>query len=207
MAEDDWGRDATYVRALSPALALAERWWRLSVTGAERVPAEGGVLVVANHAGRVPWDALLVARAIPRDARVVAPDAPFSLPWFGVAARRLGAVPPRAANVERLLEQGHAVLTFVPAQGYRVGRFTLSDVVSRAGAPVVPCAVVGSEEAGTVPWPVRWRIEFGEALDLRTYGHGESTDRAGLLAGADAVQDCIQAMVYDNLVRREGAFL
>jgi 1-acyl-sn-glycerol-3-phosphate acyltransferase len=208
MTEDEWGRDPAFARALDPALALAVRWWRLHVEGAERVPADGGVLIAANGGGALPWAPLLVARALPRTARLLAAERAFALPFVAVAARRLGAVPAHPANAERLLAQGEAVVAIVPpARGgsYEVGRFELADVAVRAGAPVVPCAVVGAEEAGLVPWPVRWRIEFGDAIDVRTYRPGRAEDRAALLEAAETVRDRIQAMVHENLVRREGA--
>jgi hypothetical protein len=38
--EDTWGYDAGFVGAFQPALdALYDRWWRVTVTGAEHVPA------------------------------------------------------------------------------------------------------------------------------------------------------------------------
>ena len=209
MSEDPWGRDERVARALDPALGLAARWWRLHVEGAERVPADGGVLVVANDGGALPWAPLLVARALPRRARLLASERAFTLPFVSVAARRLGAVPAHRANAERALDNGEVVVTFVgrarDGGPYAVGRFDLADVAVRAGVPVVPCAVVGAEEAGLVPWPVRWRIEFGDPIDVRTYRAGEAEDRAALLEAAETVRDRIQAMVHDNLVRREGA--
>lgn len=211
MSEDRWGRDETFARVVDPALALAARWWRLSVEGAERVPQDGGVLIVANGGGALPWAPLLVARALPRPARLLAGETAFALPFIAIAARRLGAVPAHRANAERLLADGEAVVTTVPAARgggpYAVGRFELADVAVHAGVPVVPCAVVGAEEAGLVPWPVRWRIEFGDAIDVRTYRPGAATDRAALLEAAETVRDRIQAMVHENLVRREGALL
>ena len=208
MSEDRWGRDERVARALDPALALAARWWRLHVEGVDRVPAEGGVLVVANDGGALPWAPLLVARALPRPARLLAGERAFSLPFVSAAARRLGAVPAHKANAERALADGEVVVSIVPqARGgpYAVGRFELADVAARAGVPVVPCAVVGAEEAGLVPWPVRWRIEFGDPIDVRTYRPDQAEDRAALLEAAETVRDRIQAMVHDNLVRREGA--
>jgi 1-acyl-sn-glycerol-3-phosphate acyltransferase len=208
VSEDQWGRDPTFTRALDPALGLAARWWRLHVEGVERVPGEGGVLIVANGGGAFPWAPLLIARALPRPARLLADPRVFSLPFLTVAARRLGAVPAHDANAERALAEGEVVVAVLPrGRGgpYEVGRFDLAAVAVAAGAPVVPCAVVGPEEADVIPWPVRWRIEFGDAIDLRTYRPTQATDSAALLEGAETVRDRIQAMVHDNLVRREGA--
>jgi len=47
--------------------------------------------------------------------------------------------------------------------------------------------------------PTRWRIEFGEPLDLR------ACDTA--LEASETIREHIQTMVYENLVRREGAFI
>ncbi|MEA2272445.1 MAG: hypothetical protein QOI98_1153, partial [Solirubrobacteraceae bacterium] len=153
-------------------------------------------------------------------------------------------------NALRLLRQGHLVMVFpegIKGAGkpyrdrYRLARFGRGgfvEIALRAGAPIVPCAVVGSEEIypklgeapllarlvgapyipitptfpwlgplGAIPLPSRWRIEFGEPIDLSSYGPEAVADRGLVLEVTDAVREQIQAMVYEGLVRREGAFL
>jgi len=162
--EDDWGYDAAYARAVEPVMdALFDRWWRVTATGVEHVPPAGRVLVVANHAGVLPWDAMMMATALrrhapPRRPRFLVLDWAFGLPWASAAIRRLGGVPASPHDALRLLEEDHVVMVFPEGakgtgkpwrQRYRVGRFGRGGFVElalRAGAPIVPCAVVGSEE-------------------------------------------------------------
>jgi 1-acyl-sn-glycerol-3-phosphate acyltransferase len=256
-SEDEWGFDEGFAEAAEPILRfLYERWWRVTAVGTERVPAHGPALIAANHAGVLPYDALMMATALlhehplPRHPRFLVLDRAFELPWASVAARKLGGVPASPANARRLLEQGHLVMVFPEgvkgigkpySERYRVGRFGrggFAEVALETGAPIVPCAVVGSEEIhpnlgevpglarllgtpylpvtptfpllgplGLVPLPSRWRIEFGEPLDLRAYGPDAAGDRAAVLEISEATRARVQTMVHDNLVLREGAFL
>ena len=254
--EDEWGFDAGYVSAARPALDfLYDRWWRVVATGTEHVPTAGRALVVANHAGVVPWGASMMAHAVRRggrraDPRFLVLDWAFGLPWASVAIRRFGGVPASPYNALRLLDQDHLVMVFPEgakgvgkpwSERYRLQRFGRGGFVElalRSGAPIVPCAVVGSEEIypkigeipgvarivgapympltptfpllgplGAIPLPSRWRIEFGQPLDLTGYGPEAADDRRTVLELADDIRDRIQTMVYDNLTRREGAFL
>jgi 1-acyl-sn-glycerol-3-phosphate acyltransferase len=255
--EDEWGFDEDFVTALEPFTRfMYSHWWRVKATGAERVPAHGPALLVANHAGILPWDALMMSTALldehplPRHPRFLVLNWAFELPFVSVAIRKMGGVPASPYNALRLLEQGHVVMVFPEgAKGagkpfrerYRLQRFGRGGFVElalRAGAPIVPCAVVGSEEIypklgeapllarllgapyipitptfpwlgplGAVPLPSRWRIEFGEPVDLSSYGPEAIADRGLVLEIADAVREQVQAMVYEGLVRREGAFL
>jgi 1-acyl-sn-glycerol-3-phosphate acyltransferase len=162
--EDEWGYDPSFAAAADPLLGfLYERWWRVTATGTEHVPDHGRALLVANHAGVLPWDAAMMATAlrragIARDPRFLALDWAFALPWVSVAIRRSGGVPASPYNVLRLLEQDHLVMVFPEgAKGvgkpwperYRLQRFGRGGFVElalRTGAPVVPVAIVGSEE-------------------------------------------------------------
>jgi 1-acyl-sn-glycerol-3-phosphate acyltransferase len=161
--EDEWGYEPGFLAAAEPALGLLyDRWWRITASGTEHVPPTGPVLVVANHAGVVPWDGAMVStavrRATGRQPRALVLDWAFSLPWVASVVRRTGGVPASPANARALLEGGHAVVVFPEgAKGlgkpwrsrYRLERFGRGgfvEVALRTGAPIVPCAVVGSEE-------------------------------------------------------------
>jgi 1-acyl-sn-glycerol-3-phosphate acyltransferase len=253
--EDEWGFDAGFSAAVQPLLGLLyERWWRVTATGTEHVPRSGRALLVANHAGVLPWDAAMMATALRRaglgrDPRFLVLDWAFGLPWASVAIRRLGGVPASPHNGLRLLEQEHLVMAFPEgAKGigkpwterYRLQRFGRGGFVElalRTGAPIVPCAVVGSEEIypklgelpgiarllkapyvpitptfpllgplGMIPLPSRWRIAFGEPIDLSGLGARAADDRATVLELAEEVRERIQAMVYAELIARPGAF-
>jgi len=239
--EDAWGFDADYVRALAPLSELLyDRWWRVEASGLESLPARGRALVVANHAGVLPYDALMMATAIrrgprPRDARFLVGDRASELPYASPALRRLGGVPDSAHNARQLLEQDHLVLAFPEYGGravkpykerYRLERFGhggFIEVALRTQTPVIPCAVVGSEEvhplvsqlplAGRLmplpvplPLPSKWLIAFGEPIVL---GHPPEAaeDRALVLSLSDRVRERIQQLVYETLIARKAAFL
>jgi 1-acyl-sn-glycerol-3-phosphate acyltransferase len=82
----------------------------------------------------------------------------FDLPFVSVAIRKVGGVPASPYNAIRLLEQDELVAVFpegVKGTGkafsdrYRLQRFGRGGFVEmalRTGAPIVPVAVVGSEE-------------------------------------------------------------
>jgi 1-acyl-sn-glycerol-3-phosphate acyltransferase len=256
--EDAWGYDERFVRAFQPVLdTFYDRWWRVTATGAEHLPnttppTRG--LIAANHAGVVPWDGAMIGTAVRRhtgrDARALVLDWAFELPWAGTAIRRGGGVPASPANARRLLEEDHLVTVFPEgakgiskpySERYRLERFGRGGFVAtalRTGAPIIPCAVVGSEEIhpkiaeapglaklfgmpylpitptfpllgpfGAVPLPSRWRIEFCPPVDLSAYGPEAASDRRLVLDVSDAIREQIQAKVYENLIKREGAFL
>jgi 1-acyl-sn-glycerol-3-phosphate acyltransferase len=163
--EDDWGFDEEFADLVEPFFEfLFDRWWRVRATGVQRVPAHGRVLLVANHAGILPWDATMIGIALlrehplPRHPRFLVLDWAFDLPFVSIAMRKLGGVMASPHNAEALLEQDQLVAVFpegVKGTGkdwsdrYRLQRFGRGgfvEVALRTGAPIVPVAVVGSEE-------------------------------------------------------------
>jgi 1-acyl-sn-glycerol-3-phosphate acyltransferase len=163
--EDDWGFDEQFADAALPFLEfLYDRWGRVHAEGVQLVPAHGRALLVANHAGILPWDgtmlgvALLREHPLPRQPRFLVLNWAFELPYVSVAMRKLGGVPASPFNAIRLLEEDQLVAVFpegVKGAGksyrdrYRVQRFGRGgfiEIALRTGAPIVPVAVVGSEE-------------------------------------------------------------
>ncbi len=252
-AEDEWGLDPGYARAAQPVFdGLYDVWWRVTAVGTEHVPATGPVLVVANHAGLIPWDAAMVGTALrrawgpeARRPRFLMGDETFGVPWLGVGARRLGGVPARPSNAERLLERGHAVLAFpegarAAAKPYseryhlqRFGRGGFAQTALRAGVPIVPCGIVGAEEAyprlAEVPalarlarlpaFPITPTFPLLGPLGMIplpsrwriAFGEpiepeGEPEDRVRVLELAEQVKDQVQALVHESLIQRAGAF-
>jgi 1-acyl-sn-glycerol-3-phosphate acyltransferase len=163
---DEFGHDPDLVEhVLAPLLRpLYRRWWRVQVRGLEHVPEKGAALVVGNHAGTLPFDSMMVALAIldehpaHRTLRMLAADLAFTLPVVAPLARKSGNTLACPEDAERLLRAGE--LVGVWPEGYkglgkpfreryrlqRFGRGGFVEVALRTGAPIVPVAVVGSEE-------------------------------------------------------------
>ena len=163
--EDEWGFDEEFADLVLPFLDfLYDRWWRVETRGALNVPGHGRALMVANHAGILPWDATMIWTAVleehplPRFARFLVLNWAFELPYLSVAIRKFGGVPASPYNAIRLLEQDELVGVFpegVKGTGkdfkdrYRLQRFGRGgfvEIALRTGAPIIPVAVVGSEE-------------------------------------------------------------
>ncbi|HEX4161576.1 MAG TPA: lysophospholipid acyltransferase family protein [Acidimicrobiales bacterium] len=169
---DEWGRSER-TRALARAIyePLYSRWFRTEWEGLEKIPDAGGALLVANHAGAIPSDAPVIMHGIEKElGRPVYGMADYffrTVPVVGTLWARAGGVSARPANAYRLLkEQDQLALVFPegtkgPSKSYtdryqlrRFGRGGFVEIAMRAGVPVIPIAVVGSEES----MPVVFRL-------------------------------------------------
>jgi 1-acyl-sn-glycerol-3-phosphate acyltransferase len=163
--EDEWGFDQEFAQGLRPLLDfLYDRWWRVETTGVLNVPSQGRAMLVSNHAGILPWDGTMISLAIqrehpsPRYPRFLVLDWAFTLPFVSVAMRKVGGVVASPYNASRLLENDELVAVFPEgakgagkdfSERYRLQRFGRGgfvEIALRAGAPIIPVAVVGSEE-------------------------------------------------------------
>jgi 1-acyl-sn-glycerol-3-phosphate acyltransferase len=164
---DDLGFDAELAdRVLLPLCRVLYRdWFRVEVRGVEHLPATGGALLVANHAGTL-WalDAVMTATAVHeehpggRHLRLLAADLVFAAPVVGVLARRLGATFASPEDALALLGAGELVGVWPEgfkglgkpfAERYRLQRFGRGGFVQTAitaQVPIVPVSIVGSEE-------------------------------------------------------------
>ena len=169
---DEWGRSER-TRAVARALyePIYTKWFRAEWKGLEKIPTEGGALLVANHAGAIPSDAPVIMHGIEKELqRPIYGLADYffrTVPVIGTLWARSGGVSARPANAYRLLkEQKQLALVFPegtkgPSKSYtdryqlrRFGRGGFVEIAMRAGVPVIPIAVVGSEEA----MPVLFRL-------------------------------------------------
>jgi 1-acyl-sn-glycerol-3-phosphate acyltransferase len=164
--EDEWGFDEGFAEALYPLFEfLYDAWWRVDADGVRHVPAHGPGLIVANHAGALfPFDATMMTVAImkrhplPRWPRFMVLDWAFQLPFLSSFMRRGGGIPASPHNATRLLRENELVMAFPEgvkgpgkafADRYRLQRFGRGgfvEIALRTGAPIIPTAVVGSEE-------------------------------------------------------------
>ncbi|MEU9692074.1 lysophospholipid acyltransferase family protein [Amycolatopsis japonica] len=163
---DEFGFDAelTETLLLPPLRALYEKWFRVDTFGVENLPADGGALLVSNHSGTVPLDALMTAVAVHdhvpggRHLRGLGADLVFQLPLIGSFARKSGQTLACNADAERLLRKGELVGVWPEgfkgigkpfSSRYKLQRFGRGGFVSaalRTGAPIIPVSVIGAEE-------------------------------------------------------------
>jgi 1-acyl-sn-glycerol-3-phosphate acyltransferase len=169
LPSDDFGLDPEFnKRVEAVAMWFYRHYWRVEAEGVENVPARGRALLVANHAGFVPYDGAMVRTAIlaehphPRHARMLVVDWAFALPFTSMLMIKTGNVLAHPNNAATLLERDELVGVFPegekgPLKGYReryhvgrLGRGGFVQVALRTGSPIIPVAVVGSEEVHPV---------------------------------------------------------
>lgn len=172
---DDFGRDPRATARWEWLFEfLYSRWFRVHATGLENIPGRGRALLVANHAGTLPYDSAMVMHAVRRDhpsrrdVRPLVEDTVFHLPWLGPIMNRIGGVRADPANAERLLEKDELVAVFPEGEKgmgklwkdrYRLQRFGRGGFVKlalRTRSPIIPVAVVGAEEAAPMLGKVTW---------------------------------------------------
>ena len=165
---DDWGHSERFAGLIDKTLLdfYYHLWFRCTIEGIENVPAEGPALLVSNHSGALPPDALMIMKAVrdehprERDVRVLVEHFFKGYPGFSMLLPKIGGVAAHPANVHRMLyDEGRLVLVFPEgAKGteklykdrYRLRRFGRGGFVEaamRARSPIVPIALVGAEES------------------------------------------------------------
>jgi 1-acyl-sn-glycerol-3-phosphate acyltransferase len=163
-AIDEFGFDPEFTtKIFLPLLRrLADSWFRVEVRGAENIPADGSALLVSNHAGTLPIDGMIlhtvVYDEIGRHVRMLGADLIFSTPYSHDLARKTGSTLACQEDAERLLASNQLVAVFPEgfkglgkpyADRYKLQRFGRGGFVSaalRAQVPIIPTAIVGSEE-------------------------------------------------------------
>lgn len=163
---DDFGfdpdlTDHVLMAAFRP---LYSRWFRVNTQGLEHIPDTGGALVVANHSGTLPLDAVMTALALldhhpaHRHLRMLAADLVFQLPVVAPLARKSGNTLACTPDAERLLSGGEIVGVWPEgfkgigkpfSERYKLQRFGRGGFVAaalRTRTPIIPCSIVGAEE-------------------------------------------------------------
>jgi 1-acyl-sn-glycerol-3-phosphate acyltransferase len=136
-------------------------YWRVRSVGHGEIP-DGGALIVANHAGTIPADALMVKLGlhdeIGRNLRMLGADLVWRMPFIGELGRKMGNTMACDDDATRLLEGGE--LVGVWPEGFkgigklykdryklqRFGRGGFVEIALRTQRPIIPTAIVGSEE-------------------------------------------------------------
>jgi 1-acyl-sn-glycerol-3-phosphate acyltransferase len=163
---DEFGFDAHLNSSvlMPAALAVYKNWFRVQARGLEHVPDEGPALIVANHSGVLPVDAIMLQAAIfaehphGRNLRLLGADVVYSVPGLSSLARRSGHTRAHPEDASRLLAAGELVGVFPEgfkgtgkpfSERYRLRRFGrggFARTALQAGVPIIPCAIVGAEE-------------------------------------------------------------
>jgi 1-acyl-sn-glycerol-3-phosphate acyltransferase len=224
--------------------ALYRLYFRVQSEGHAAIPREGPVVLAGNHGGLLPFDGAMTVLDVllntdpPRLPRAIVERWAGQLPFVNVFFARVGQVVGTHENFAKLLADGEAVLVFPEGvegirkpitQRYRVQRFHVGFVehALRARAPIVPMAVLGSDDQapilfdvkplarllglpaapitptfpwlgplGLLPYPVRYRIVYGEPLRFHERFDPEAAQEPGVVrALANQVRRAVQTLI------------
>ncbi|HUO48890.1 MAG TPA: lysophospholipid acyltransferase family protein [Acidimicrobiales bacterium] len=155
-------------------------YWRVSVTGAQCVPADGPVILAPVH--RNFMDFFVVTEVSSRKLYYMAKDDLWDNRWLGGFIESMGAFPVNREGADRLaldraqavLERGDALILF--PEGTRRSGPVVEDLhegaaflAARTGAPVVPIGIGGSDrimpKGAHLPRPAKVHLEVGVPLE------------------------------------------
>jgi 1-acyl-sn-glycerol-3-phosphate acyltransferase len=171
------------VRAL--LLALCKVWFRLSVEGKERIPAEQPFVLAPVH--RSNLDFLLVSVVTGRRLRYMGKDSLWKNATFGKLISALGAFPVHRGTADRealrrcmeIIDAGEPLVMF--PEGTRQHGPEVQElfdgpvyVAARTGVPVVPVGIGGSEKAmpkgSKMIWPRKIHVIVGDPMPVERSG-------------------------------------
>ncbi len=162
----------TLLRAFPFFYSIYRAYFRVQSRGHEHIPSEGPCVIAANHGGLLPFDgAMLVVDAMlhsdpPRLPRAILDRWAGTLPFVNVFFAKVGQVVGTHENFGRLLADGEPVLVFPEGvegirkpitQRYRLQPFHVGFIehALRARAPVVPAAVLGSDDQAPILFDIK----------------------------------------------------
>ena len=209
----------TLYRAVRAAIVVVSRsWFRLSINGAERVPREGAFVLAPVHRSFI--DFALVCAVTRRRLRYMGKDSLWKFKPFGWLLGALGAFPVHRGTADReavrrsieLAEQGEPLVIF--PEGTRRSGPVVQDlfegaayVAAKAGVPIVPIGIGGSEEAlpkgRRLPRPGRIHIEVGEPIPAPAVTDGGRVSRRAVHTVTEQLHGEIQRL-FDLAQTRVG---
>jgi 1-acyl-sn-glycerol-3-phosphate acyltransferase len=183
---------------------LMRAWFRMRVHGRANLPAEGPVILAANH--RSNMDPVLLACAVRRPVAFMAKAELFVGP-LGWLLRFIGQFPVRRGGIDRealartraLLAAGR-VLGLFPEGTRGAGDFGavhegLAWILLRERSLVLPVAIFGTERVrrrlGWLPFASPVRIVIGPPLELPVAGPG----RPGRRDATEALRRTLRAFL------------
>ena len=161
-------RSPEYIRATLPALrTMSETYFRADVSGLQRIPDSGPVLLVGNHSGgTMIADTFVFAQSFydrfgpDRRFHQLAHDLVFGVPGLRTLVQRYGTVPASPANMRRALDRDAALLVYPGGdeESFRpswqtsevrfAGRKGFVKLALERDVPIVPVVSLGGQETG-----------------------------------------------------------
>lgn len=162
---DPWGFNINGIKPFVGAgKFFFENYFRVETHGLENIPAQGRCLVIANHSGQLPLDAMMLGYAMvtndhaPRAAKGMYERFVPQVPFISSIFSQWGGTVGDPENCIKMLEKEEAVIVFPEgARGiskpfskrYQLQRFGLGFMYMalQTKSPIIPVGIVGCEES------------------------------------------------------------
>ncbi|HEY7295716.1 MAG TPA: lysophospholipid acyltransferase family protein [Dehalococcoidia bacterium] len=185
MSEDDAPDPAPYrpswlYRLMLGAVvpAMWHVWADLRIEGLAHLPASGPFIIVANHVDNN--DSYAIALRVQRTLHFLARPAGMESRWLGRFWRLMAAIPADREGLSlalSMLRAGEVVAVYpdgVITPQLLQAKAGVGALAARAGVPVVPVAVWGTERLRLWPWPRGGRRPVHVCYGLpRSFSRGE----------------------------------
>lgn len=162
---DPWGFN---INGIKPFVGLGkffyEKYFRVEANGLENIPSSGRCLIIANHSGQLPLDAMMLGYTMVTNE--YAPRAPKGMyerfvpqvPFISSIFSQWGGTVGDPENCIKILENEEAVIVFPEgARGiskpfkkrYQLQNFGLGFMYMalQTKSPIIPVGIVGCEES------------------------------------------------------------
>ncbi len=161
---DPFGFNPEFLKYMVPvAVTLYRHYFRVETHDIESIPDRGRVLLISNHTGQIPLDAMMIATSVlidktpPRMARSMVERWVPSIPFISKIFARAGQVVGTRENARMLLDREGCILAFPEGarginktydRAYELEKFGLGfmRLALETNTPIVPIGVVGAEE-------------------------------------------------------------
>ena len=166
-------------------------WLRWEVSGRENIPADGPVVIAANHLSLL--DPPVLGAAATRKVHFMAKSELFKPAWFGALIRKLGAFPVRRGAMDRdaiktgltILKENKVLAVFPEGTRSKTGELGRAGggafmMAVKCKAKIVPAYIYGTDLKRHPGWP-KVRVIFGKPMEYDPdMGTGrESLDELG----------------------------
>ena len=196
---------------------VAVVWWRIDIKGRNNIPSHGAFLLCPVHRSNI--DGPLTAIFTGRRMKYLAKYELFKVAPLGWLFTAMGAISVNRGVPDRVslktclevLEEGHPLVLF-PEGARRDGPVVervqegATYLALKAGVPVVPVGISGSEEANPRRTiflrPVKLRVVIGEPIRLDVTG--ESVARSAVREGSELIRSRLQEL-FDEASKKSVA--
>lgn len=166
-------------------------FFRWEIKGAENIPKTGGLIIAANHVSN--FDPPVLGCALPRKLHFMAKEELFVNPVLRWAFTKLGSFPVKRASADRmairkafhLLAEGEVLGIFPEGTRSKTGTLGraepgLAMIALKTGVPIVPTAVMGTNQVFKGTLFPRFKVIFGEPIYIeRSRADKQSMENIG----------------------------